>query len=374
MTLKIRIIRDPDACRAVRGDWARLVALEGKGVYGFDATATFEWSETLWHAYLDGAPQWVIVAEDETGVRGILPCSISEESLGGVVFRRLATISSIYDLRNGFLVGGSADVLDLLIQHATHHISGWDAFVFKVIDSGLSDVALKEVVKRHNLRLLVLRHWLSPFISLPASPDQVMPGLKPNMRSNVRRGEKQLKCLGKLEYRFFDSEVKVPEFLNLMAVVEERSWKLAAGSAMTGKPKQEKLYRTLTPAMARHGWFLGGALLLDDRPLAFIYGFAFSGVFVDEKESYDDQYKEYRPGNVLKARFLEELVRRKVNTYDYAGEPDQHKARWTDQAYSRTVYIFCNRTARGRLLSISLSVRKWFKSLRTKSEREIIGS
>jgi len=193
MTLKIRIIRDPDACRAaVRGDWARLVALEGKGVYGFDASATFEWSETLWHAYLDGAPQWVIVAEDETGVRGILPCRVSEESLGGVVFRRLATISSIYDLRNGFLVGGSADVLDLLIQHATHHISGWDAFVFKVIDSGLSDVALKEVVKRHNLRLLVLSHWLSPFISLPASPDQVMLGLKPNMRSNVRRGEKRL--------------------------------------------------------------------------------------------------------------------------------------------------------------------------------------
>lgn len=362
MPLSIRVLRSLDECRLIRDDWARLVDIEGRGVHGFDVSATFEWTEAIWQGFLGDAPQIVLVAEDATGVRGLLPCSITADTIGRIPHRKLSTISSIYQLRTGFLVGGDVEVLYRLLEYAFDKIEGWDTFVFRVVDDSPSDLAIRQVIRRQNINMDVRNSWTSPYIPLPTDPEKLMASLKPNMRSNVRRGEKQLNGLGKLEMRFYASEASVLDFLDLMEAVERNSWKLAAGTAMNAR--QKTFYRIVTPVVAKRGWFLGAALMLDDRPLAYIYGYAFAGVFVDEKESYDEQYKEYRPGNVLKAKFLEELVKRGVGIYDYAGDPDPHKARWTDQSYSRHVYILYNKTIRGRMVKASLDARKWWVSLR----------
>ena len=362
MALSIRVLRRLEECSFIRDDWARLVEIEGRGVHGFDVSATLEWTEAIWHGFLGDAPQIILVAEDATGVRGLLPCSITADTIGRIPHRKLSSISSTYHLRTGFLVGGDAEVLYQLLEYAFDHIDGWDTFVFRVVDDSPSDLAIRDVIGRRNIKLDVRDSWISPYIPLPNDSTQVVTSLKSNMRSNVRRGEKQLSALGKLEMRLYDSEASVLDFLDLMEVVEATSWKVAAGTAMNAK--QKKLYGIVTPAVAKQGWFLGAALMLDDRPLAYIYGYLFAGVFVDEKESYDEHYKELRPGNVLKAKFLEELVRRGANIYDYAGGPDPHKARWTDQSYSRHVYILYNRTLRGRMVKASLGARKWWAALR----------
>lgn len=364
MSLRIRILRTLDECRSIRDDWARLVQMEGRGVLGFDVSATFEWTEALWLGFLDGAPHSVLVAEDDSGVRGILPCFVLPEKIGGISHLKLVPTTGIYDLRTGFLVGGDAEVLACLLAYVMDQLHGWDTFIFRTVDTGPSDLAISEVLRRRNVKVAVMQHWRSPYISLPAEPAQVLAGLGSKLRYNIRRGEKQLRNLGKLESRFFDSHGSVSEFLDLISVVEKRSWKLNAGTAMTTSAMQQKLYGVVTPAIASRGWFLGAALLLDDRPLAFVYGYAFEGVFVDEKESYDEQFKVYGPGNVLKIRFLEELVRRGLGTHDYAGAEDPHKARWTEQTYSRHLYILYKNTLRGQLVRGSVAVRKRWASLR----------
>ena len=362
--VRIRVLHTLEECRAIRGDWVRLVEREGRGVLGFDVSATFEWMEALWLGYPNGAPQCVLVAEDASGVRGLLPCFVSAETIGRIAHRKLTPTATIYDLRTGFLVGGDVDVLERLIAYAFDHVKGWSTFIFRVIDSGPSDLAIREVLRRRGLELDALRHWRSPYIPLPEKPSQVLESLRTKLRYNVKRGEKQLQGLGKLEMKVFDREDSVAAFLDIMETVEKLSWKLDAGTAMTTSERQKRLYGVVTPALAKCGCFLGAVLSLDERPLAFIYGYSFAGVFVDEKESYDEKYKEYGPGNVLKTRFLEELVRRGIGTHDYAGREDPHKARWTDQSYSRHVYIVYNNTFSARLVRMSLWAQKRWRDLR----------
>jgi hypothetical protein len=354
MTLQIRVLRTLDECRTIRDDWARLIRLEGGGIRGFDVSATFEWLEALWQNYPNGAPQGVLVAEDDSGVRGLLPCFISPGTIGRVPHHQLTLTATIYDLRTGFLVAGDAHVLEQLIDMAFAQFKGWSTFIFSVVDESPSDVAIHDVFRRRNLEMKALQYWRSPHIPLPADPAQVVENLPSKLRYNVRRGEKQLRGLGRLETQFFDTEDSVPKFLELMEVVEGRSWKLVAGTSMNTSARQKKLYSVVTSAMAKDGRFLGVALVLNDQPVAFIYGYAFEGVFVDEKESYDERYKEYGPGNVLKTRFLEELVRRGIRTHDYAGREDTHKARWTNQVYSRHTYVVYNNTVLVRLIKVGL--------------------
>ena len=364
MTLRIRVLRTLEECSPIQDDWARLVRMEGGGILGFDVTATSVWTAAIWRGMLGGSPQTVLVAEDDSGVRGLLPCSISPENIGNVPHYKLTAIGSIYELRTGFLVGGDAAVLDALLEYALKKLKGWDTFIFRVVDGSPSDLAIREVMRKRNIQVEVWKDWVSPYFHLPSDPALVLSSLKSKLRSNVRRLDKTLQQLGKLEARFYDTADSVPGFIDLMDVIEQRSWKLAAGTAMTTNPKQKMLYSVVTPAVARIGCFLGAALMLNDQPIAYIYGYAFAGVFVDEKESYDDQYKEHGPGNVLKAKFLEELVRRGIGTYDYGGVAEPHKAQWTNLTYSRHIYIIYNNTVRGWLVRSSLRVRKWVAGLR----------
>ncbi len=362
--LHVRVLRTLDECRTYRDDWARLIKLEGQGVSGFDVSATFEWVEALWQGFLDSAPQIVLIVSDSSGVRGMLPCSITIETIARISYRKLALITSIYDLRTGFLVGGDAGVLNRLLAFLFDELDGWDAFGFKVVEQSPSDMALGAVVLRRGLKLHHERRWDSPYIRLPQDPDQVFDGFNRNMRSNLRRRDKQLGALGKLEMRIYDTEAAVPVFLDLMMSVEARSWKQDAGTALTASQKQQKLYGLVTPALASHHWFLGAALLLDDRPLAYIYGYPYGGVFVGEKSSYDEQFKSYGPGSLLRARLLEELIRRGIVIYDLAGDADPNKAHWTDLSYSRNSYLLFNKTMRAQMLRVGLGVRKLWVALR----------
>ena len=153
MSLRIRVLRTLDECRAIRSDWARLVRMEGGGVMGFDVSATFEWTEALWQGFLDEAPQIVLVAEDDSGVRGLLPCFISPETIGRVPHLKLVPTAGIYDLRTGFLVAGDVEVLDRLLTYALDQIHGWDTLIFRVVDTSPSDLAFREVLRRGNFRL-----------------------------------------------------------------------------------------------------------------------------------------------------------------------------------------------------------------------------
>jgi CelD/BcsL family acetyltransferase involved in cellulose biosynthesis len=364
LPLQIRVLRSLAECRAIKNDWSHLVKEEGCGIHGFDVSATFEWTEALWCELLGGEPQIVLVAEDEYGICGLLPCSISRETIGKIPHRKLSSIGSIYELRTGFLVGGSAEILEKLLDFLIDHIAGWDTFVFRVIDSSPSDLALQKVIQRRKFALDERRCWTSPYFPIPPDATQVLDQLSSKMRFNLRRGEKKLRELGNLVMKIYETEDAASEFLGIMVTVEKQSWKLAAGTAINTNQKQQKHYSIVTPAMAKCGWFLGAALMLDTRPLAFIYGYAFEGVFSDEKESYVDQFKIHGPGNVLKAMFLQELVRRGITTYDYGGISDPHKARWTDQSYSRHIYILYNSSIRGQMVKASVAAKKWWISLK----------
>lgn len=362
MSLHVRELRSATEFADIRSDWNRLVRLEGTGIPAFDVSATFEWARAIWLAFPERLPSCILVAEDATGVRGLMPCTISTASIAGVQHRQLVPTTGLYDLRTGFLVGGDAQVLSVLLAHAHRNLGGWDAMQFRVTDSSLSDRAMQQALAGMHLAAKEMRQWRTPYISLPPDPERVLDGLGPKLRSNLRRAERQLHKLGRLSMQVCCEEAETASFLEVMALIETRSWKMGAGTAMVTSNLQTRLYSAVTPALAREGEFLGATLMLDDQPLAFIYGYCIGDVFVDEKESYDEAFKDYGPGNLLKTMFLAELVRRGIKVFDYGGTEDPHKSRWTEESYSRRTYLLTRRTLRGQLLSFSLAARRRLKS------------
>ena len=364
MSLRIRVLHTLDQCRAIRSDWDRLFKMEGAGVLGFDVSASFAWTSTVWHGFLNEEPQFVLVAEDETGVRGLLPCTISWQTVAGIRHRQLSLISgSVYDLRTGFLVGGDSEILDQLLAFAIKELPTWDCFAFAIVKGGRSDQAIQGALQRRGIQPYLLSAWDSAYIEVHQDPSLVLMDLKSNMRTKLKRRDKALQALGKFEMKLYEDLEQVQEFLDLMLIVEARSWKSDAGTAMTSNAKQQKFYAVITPKFAEQKMFLGAALLLDGAPLAFQYGFLLDGVYVGEKTSYDNGYKDHGVGSALTARLLEEFAHRGIHTFDLAGIADANKAQWTKKTYSRHRYLVVNQTLRGQLVRFSLALRTFWSSL-----------
>lgn len=365
MSLTIRVLHDRSAFSTLCAVWNRLVLLEGGGVQGLDVSATFEWSEAVWNAFPAHAPRCILLAEDASGlVRGLLPCVVTPATMARVPHRQLTPATGLYDLRTGLLVGGDAEVATALLRYALQHVPGWDALKVRFVVGGASEAALEMAVSRLGLGSRELRRWRTPYIELPsdlAAASETTGTTR--LRANVRRAERQLQKRGTLGMQIAEHASDVEPFLALMNEVESRSWKMAAGTAMVGVEQQQQLYRAVMTTLAPHGRWIGAALQLDGRPIAFICGFAHDGVFVDEKESYDDAFKDQGPGNVLKLRFLPELVRRGIRIHDYGGEEDPHKARWTDLRYERRQLLIHRSTPRGLFLRAALAMRERGRSV-----------
>jgi CelD/BcsL family acetyltransferase involved in cellulose biosynthesis len=358
MSHAVEDVSAPAEFAALSNDWNRLVRLEGDGVTGFDSSASFEWATAVWATFPESRPDRVLVARgSDNGALGILPCRITPDTLAHVTYRRLTPTSGIYDLRTGLLVAGNADVLRSLVQHALRHVPGWDALHVHMVEGGPTASAVADCARSLDLTLWPLAEWRTPYIQLPEDPADTAMTASPKLRSNVRRAERQLQRLGTLEMRVFSDSVDAQAFVELMVDVEARSWKMPAGTAMQSSTQQLALYRSLTPALARAGQWLGAALYIDGRAIAFMYGFRLGRVFVDEKESFDAQFAEYGPGNVLKLRAFPEWIRRGIAIHDYGGREDPHKARWTDRLYARQTALLLRRGARSRLLEAALRLR-----------------
>lgn len=328
-----------------------------------DPTGSCEWMCALWTEFPEAAPACVLVAEDDTGVRGILPCVVRASKFSVVPHRVLLPTSGVYGVRTGLLVAGDSDVLRALILAAFREAPGWDAIRVHLVGGGRSQRAFNEALDDLPLYPIQLRAWTSPWGQLPTTASKVGEEIgSTRLRANIRYGERQLAKLGDLRMTFVESAEQAASFVEIMCEVDAKSWKQSAGTAMTSDERQKRMYTSAMTAMASGRNWLGAVLWLNDRPIAFIWGLVDRNVFIDDKESYDEEYKKHGPGNVLKMRFLTELVERGISVLDYGGTAEAHKARWIEDAYSRHEVLACRRTPSGLAMRVMHRLRQNIKS------------
>ena len=166
----------------------------------------------------------------------------------------------------------------------------------------------------------------------------------------MKKGEKELRALGTLEYREYTSPAMVTEFQEVVTRVEAQSWKAQEGTSIANSGLQRRFYDAMLRAAAGGQRLSGHALFLDGRPIAFILGILDdSGVFLDLKESFSLDFQEFSPGHVLKRLALEQLISRRARIYDFMGKCEPYKMRWTSQTYRQMTVAFYLKTLRGNL-------------------------
>lgn len=160
--------------------------------------------------------------------------------------------------------------------------------------------------------------------------------LSSNHRSAVRRSEKQARKSGTLQLlRLNDlTEQEAQQWMLEAFQIENRSWKGAAGTSILASPGMPE-YILQEAELARQAgmlelWFL----TLDKQPIAFEYCHRVKNVCNSHKIGYDESFKRFGPGRLLRKLQLETLFADNPNSMlDTKGVLCPAKAKWVTRTY-----------------------------------------
>ncbi len=361
LSLRHRVIKNPRTWPDLAEEWNALYDEQTTETENCDITATSDWALSLLEcAEFSKQPQLFLI-ESENSLQGILPIYEYSKDFLGITSNYIAPIQELYSGRAGMLLGTPSDaVFNGLFAAIRDSQIDWDVFVFSLVDGSDLTNTILAAVRTQSVGLAALESNRSPFIEIKDDWQLQSATLPKKFRWTIRKGEKELVKLGVLRYEHVYESKQIEPFLSKMLDIERNSWKENAQTSITSQPFQEQFYRDFLPRAAERGWMSGHLLYLDDRPIAHICGLKSNGTFFDLKESFCDEFKKFSPGHVLKKYAFPELARCGVSLYDFMGDCESYKMKWTDKTYVRTTYAVFNTTLAGRLSRLRATVRKLF--------------
>jgi CelD/BcsL family acetyltransferase involved in cellulose biosynthesis len=331
--------------------WDRILRSCDQGIRGPDATCSAVWAQALAATLLkDRAVQTLVVSAGSAPV-AIIP-SYRESRAGFPLARReLRLITTAYCGRGGLLVSDDdSELTQYTLRQLKKEIPAWDVFVFDAVENSRSHAAIVRAAQRLSWPLRCIGASESPFIELAPQWQTMLAGLPKKMRWTIRKSERDLSALGRLEYCEVTDAADVPTLIETVYEIERKSWKEGSGTSITAHAPQQRFYEVFAGLAARHAMLSAHVLRLDGRPLAYILGVAAGdAAFLDLKESFDASYAQYSPGHVLKRFAMETLIARGVLIYDFMGACEPYKLRWTDRRYRRLTLALYKRSFRGSL-------------------------
>jgi CelD/BcsL family acetyltransferase involved in cellulose biosynthesis len=98
--------------------------------------------------------------------------------------------------------------------------------------------------------------------------------------------------------------------------------------SLFGEPAQRLFYRRLCERLSASGWLRFTRLCWQGRPIAFHFGFLYSGNFLWYKPSFDILLARHSPGEVLIRQLLLLALEEGAHTFDFGLGNEAFKQRF----------------------------------------------
>lgn len=314
------------AAAGLRTAWNELVRAQKYG-----PAQTFEWLSTLWEVNSKGRQLLLLAVSDDAGFTGIAPLICESEQRKGVQANVLKMLSSFHALHGTpFLLGRrQEETMNALLEHLKRR--RWALwFSCSQIGDERQEVFLRALANQ-GYRFSTTPTERSPYQQLQETWDEKLKSLQPRFRTALRSREKRLREKGAVELRFLDSPGEWEQGLSAIREIEEDSWKVAAGTAITVQDFQWEFYKRYAPIAAEAATLRIPVLFLDREPIAYDYALCADGVYYLLKTSYKNKWHDLYPGFVLRKLLVEWAYAQGCREIDFLGKDEEWKLKWTDR-------------------------------------------
>lgn len=267
---------------------------------------------------------------------GQLPCNVWAAS-GSLLLRPDVEVVPVLDE----LVRGLSLLpwRQLVLERVAYESPSWVAFWSALERAGV----FTRIVDQHRVGE----------VEIADSWDEYEASRKARHRQRRRRNARMLEKTGKTELKVYRSlaERDVDRLMRLGFEVEARSWKGAAGTAVMDNPEILEYYLAEAQQVAAWQQLELVFLELDERPIAYCYGWNAKGVRFCVKIGFDEAFAKYGPGQQLIFRLLERAHDEpESRLYDFHGRMVPWTESWITRSYPVGRVLIVSRGAAGRSL------------------------
>jgi CelD/BcsL family acetyltransferase involved in cellulose biosynthesis len=199
-------------------------------------------------------------------------------------------------------------------------------------DPAVRELGRAAAAARHRvLRMPVQR---SPYATLTPGED-VDRRLTTREARNLRRNQRRLEELGRVEFQVIDAPERLGALLREGFHLESSGWKAQRGTAIVSSAATRDFYG----AVAR--WALDaqmlrlGFLRVDGRAIAFALGLRDASAFYLLKGGYDPDYRRVAPAKLLFRHLLARAAAEGTPRFEFLGTDEPWKLAWTRDCHER---------------------------------------
>ncbi|MBP9108947.1 MAG: GNAT family N-acetyltransferase [Pyrinomonadaceae bacterium] len=291
-----------------------------------------------------------------TELRAVLPLLRQRDNLHGLPAQKLTGVFNPNSPRFDLIHGTDESEREQIIRSiwkVLRGLSRWDVVEFRLVPEGswLFDLLILAEKSGHAIGVWPMDD--SPVANFPddcAVNDRAAAFLRCLTRkfvSELKRRRGKLERKGRVT---IESEAYTPETLDEYFWLEEQSWKATAGTAVGQNAGTARLHREFASAMASLGLLSVYALRCDKAPVAMALLLKDHNKLFFWKTSFDPQFREFGPGNLLIREFMLDAATNGTTVLDMLSPATDYKKVWcNDELNHFGLYIF-NRGVFGRIL------------------------
>lgn len=225
-----------------------------------------------------------------------------------------------------------------LEQYINKGAGSWAFAVFdSVAEHAVNFVACMEYLQTKGFRVIHQEQDICPYLDLPATFDDLLERYSANMRKIVRRTLRRdagtCRLIDFTELGGIDRALQEARRLHNLA----RTKKGDTGSF--DRDGYVDFHRALARSIHDRSELYIKFLVLGDELIAFRYGFIEDGVYYDYQTGYDPAHAERRPGFVMVAMILQDLIAHGVKRFDFLRGDEPYKRHWADKDRKTSRYF-----------------------------------
>src|SRR5487761_1306610 len=172
-----------------------------------------------------------------------------------------------------------------------------------------------------------------------------------NHRRHIDKAARRARLAGRLtlEVRTEFRPGEIRRLLQLGFEIENRSWKGQAGTSVLRTPGIFAFFVEQAEQLAQRGQLQLAFLEINDRAIAFEYGYRAKGTYFSHKVGYDPDYADYSPGQLLRAMLFERFHQQdEISLVDFCGPLTEATAKWSTRCYPVGKWLIAPRRFLGR--------------------------
>lgn len=322
----ITIIDDFDDLERYQEAWADLL---GRAAFA-SIFQSYQWNQIWWSCFGEDCEPFVLLALEDERLVGIAPLCIRKKKINGITEKVLTFVGAdnlSSDYVDFIIDQESEGILDSFLISIKQNIARWSVFSWPNMPGfSVNRLRTEEYFKQRSYGVFTKFMYDAPCWQLGSSNHDA----DVLEKKGLKRKENALAKQGALSFEHVTDQPVAQELLSVLVQQHIKRWKGTEYPSLFNDPQQVKFFERLISELLESEILRFSVLKVNDTVAALHIGFAYRGSYLWYKPSYNQEFAEQSPGQVLLKNLFSYTAEHGLKEFDFGVGSEFFKYRFSN--------------------------------------------